>query len=213
MRSTIPLPETFAIADKPTATDAERFEAALSLVVPDRSKKQRRLPSVYLDKALIFAHRDQELVLDRLSEAVYAAIRSRRSPIFKIQACRIGERVGLYARDMHNRSAFARRLRRSGVEFANDGFVQLENDGTFSTEDFGRFAPEFAILNILDPDDPDRIVHPTPAEFPFLLSLFRLGKTGPVDLRALISATSRMEAMGAKNPEPLIKRIEAQAAK
>lgn len=209
MRSTTPLAEDLAVADKPTATDAERVEGVLSLVMPDKTQKQRRLPSVYLDKAMIFADKDFDQVSKKLQEAAHAAIRSRRVPMYKIQACRIGDRVGLYARDMHNRSPFTRRLRRAGMDFSDDIFVQLEDDGTFESQDFGRFQPEFAILNVLDADDPDRVVAPSPAEFPFLLSLFRMGKSGPSDLRALVSATKRMEAMGARNPEAVIQRIES----
>ena len=193
---------------------ATKHEGVLSLVVPEpgttRPAKGRRFPTLYLGKAPIFAQRELPDLEKDLELTLQAILESRKRPIYWLQACRIEGHTCLYGGDTYNRSAYRRKLARSGMEFSCDPYVKLTERGTFACSDWGELAPGLVILKVSG-GEPEEIVETSGAIFLGILSQARLGALETAELRHLVRATSGMTGTGAGDPGALVEHIKSSA--
>ena len=165
---------------------AVQHEGALSLVVGMTGQRTRRLPTLYLGSAPLFADRDQSVVLERMRMTVETVIESERRPAYVVQPCELGDRRGLYARDTFSRSPYRRRLARAGMLFTDDPYVKSSEDGSFVCDDWGRFSPTFMVLGY-DHEDPAELEVTTGAILPITMIERRIGGITTSHLQSLIS--------------------------
>ncbi|MBA2533281.1 MAG: hypothetical protein H0V23_14475 [Nocardioidaceae bacterium] len=186
----------------------------LSLVVPEpgttRPAKGRRFPTLYLGKAPIFAQRELPTLERDLELTLQAILESRKQPIYWLQACRIEGHTCLYGGDVFNRSAFRRKLARSGMEFSSDPYVRLTERGTFACSDWGELSPGLIILSVSG-GEPDEIVEISGAILLGILSQARLGALGPAELRHLVRATASVTGTSALDANALVEHIKSSA--
>jgi len=193
---------------------ATKHEGVLSLVVPEpgtsRPAKGRRLPTLYLGKAPIFAQRELSTLERDLKLTLAALLESREQPLYWLHACRIEGHTCLYGGDSYNRSAYRRKLGRLGMEFASDPYVRLTERGTFLGSDWGELTPGVIILNVSG-GEPNHIVETSGAILLGILSQARLGALGAVELRHLIRACAAITGTGAGDPGALVEHIKSSA--
>ncbi len=194
--------------EKPT-TEAPVHEGVLSVVVrpPNGETRARRLPSLYLGTAAIFADRELARVHQELSKCVDAITLSTSRPTYFIDPCEIGGRRGLYARDVHSRSAYRRRLMRQGMRFGDDRFPRFNDDGRFECDDWGEFDPSFVLMD-LEPDDPQEIGTMSAGLMAFLLATHRFGRPSSEELSLLIAFCKRAEAVSASDPSTVAGHLD-----
>lgn len=173
----------------------------------NRQRISRRLPTLFFGRAPVFADRSIDKVAARLTRVAEIALEAWDRPTYLLQPCALGDRVGLYSRDLMNRSAFRARLRRLGVEFTEDPFVTFTESSRFSCRDWGEFDPSFVITAGYDNDDPDKIMESTHALLAFQLTTFRMGGIGSEELRRLVAACHGVQSAAARNPEAVVSRL------
>jgi hypothetical protein len=120
------------------------------------SRGIKRLPTVYLGNSPVFADRNLDSIRERVERSVEAMVAAPRKRPYLLQPCRLEERMGLYWRDIYNRSAYRSKLVRLGVTFSEDPYPRFTEEGAFKCEDWGAFIPDFAILAV-DSTDPDGV--------------------------------------------------------
>jgi hypothetical protein len=201
----------------PAAPDSPRFEGILSLVTTDgedadtaRSPQPRRLPTLYFGKAPVFADRSIDKVAARLLRIAEITVHAWERPTYLLQPCALGSRVGLYARELLNRSAYRSKLSRRGLEFSDDPYVNFTDASRFSCKDWGEFDPSFVIVRGFDAD-PDKVLSLSHARLAFRLATFRMGPIDPSELKRLVAMCSRPESAGAKNPEAVLAKLSRGA--
>ena len=191
---------------------ATKLEGVLSLVVPEpgttRPAKGRRLPTLYLGKAPIFAQRELSALERDLELTLQAILESRTQPIYWLQACRIDGHTCLYGGDGYNRSAYRRKLARLGMEFAEEPYVRLTERGTFSCSDWGELDPSVIILKVSG-GKPKAIVETSGAILLGLLSQARLGALGATELSRLNRACSAVTGTSAGDAGALVEHIKS----
>ena len=189
-------------------------EGVLSLVVPEpgttRPAKGRRLPTLYLGKAPIFAQRELSALERDLELTLQAILESRKQPIYWLHACRIDGHTCLYGGDTYNRSAYRRKLARSGMEFSSDPYVRLTERGRFACSDWGELAPRVIILKVSG-GEPEEIVEISGAILLGLLSPARLGALGVAELSHLVRACAGVTGTGAADAGALAEHIKSSA--
>jgi hypothetical protein len=184
--------------------DAPRFSEAFSLVIdPPRKRGVRRLPSLYFRYAQLYAARNVEEVLERLEETSSRFLVAEERPLYLLNACELDGRPGLYGRDFFNRSMFRRELSAAGMRFAEDPFVRLNPDGTFSCADWGSLKADFVIQDATAVGGPP-IVRMSGATLLYWINGRRLGKLTRGDLRSLAKAFSGLTAVNALEPTDLM---------
>lgn len=196
----------------PADPDSPRFEGVFNLVTetpdePNGKRVSRKLPTLFFGRAPIFADRSVDKVATRLGRVAEIALEAWERPTYLLQPCALGNRVGLYARDLMNRSAFRARLRRLGVEFTEDPFVTFTESSRFGCRDWGEFEPSFVITRGYDSDDPNKIIESTHALLAFWLTTYRMGSIDPEELRRLVAACRGIQSAAAKNPEAVVARL------
>lgn len=193
---------------------ATKHEGALSLVLPEpgtrRPAKGRRLPTLYLGKAPIFAQRELPTLERDLELTLEAILESRKQPIYWLHACRIEGHDCLYGGDVYNRSAFRRKLARIGMEFSSDPFVRLTERGTFACSDWGELTPGVVILKVSG-GEPEEIVEMSRAILLGILAQARLGALGTAELSHLVRACAGVTGTGAGDPGALVEHIKSSA--
>jgi hypothetical protein len=184
-------------------------EGVLSVVVrpPSGATRARRLPSLYLGSAAIFADRELSSVRQELSKCVDAIASSSARPTYFIDPCEVGGRRGLYARDLYSRSAYRRRLMRQGVRFGDDRFPRFTESGKFECDDWGEFAPSFVVMG-LEPDDPQEIGTMSAGLMAFVLATHRFGRPSSEELSLLIAFCRRVEAASASDPSTVVGHLD-----
>ncbi len=193
---------------------ATKHEGVLSLVVPEpgttRPAKGRRLPTLYLGKAPIFAQRELPTLERDLELTLQAILESRKQPIYWLHACRIDGHTCLYGGDTYNRSAYRRKLARSGMEFSCDPYVRLTERGTFACSDWGELTPGVVILKVSG-GEPEEIVEVSGAILLGILSQARLGALSAPELRHLVRACTAVTGTGAGDAGALVEHIKSSA--
>ena len=202
------------LAPRGPGRKATKHEGVLSLVVPEpgttRPPKGRRLPTLYLGKAPIFAQRELDTLERDLDLTLQAILESRKQPIYWLHACRIDGHTCLYGGDTYNRSAYRRKLARIGMEFSSDPYVRLTGRGTFSCSDWGELTPGVVILKVSG-GEPEEIVETSGAILLGILSQARLGALGTAELRNLVRACTDVTGTGAGDPGALVEHIKSSA--
>jgi len=173
-----------------------RHEGVLSLVVGIAGPRTRRLPTLYLGSAPLFADRDQSAVVERMRMTIETVIESERRPAYVVQPCEVGDRRGLYARDTFSRSPYRRRLARAGVRFAEDPYVKSNADGSFDCDDWGKFFPTFMVLGY-EHENPARLEVTTGAILPVTMIERRIGSITTAHLRSLMDGLAGVKGYSA----------------
>ena len=213
IRSTAPGSlDSAPLAMRAPGRKATKHEGVLSLVVPEpgtaRPPKGRRLPTLYLGRAPIFAQRELSALERDLELTLQAILESRRQPIYWLHACRIDGCTFLYGGDTYNRSAYRRRLARRGVEFAEEPYVRLTERGTFSCPSWGELRLDFVILGTSG-GEPREIVEVSGALLLGILSPSRLGALTSSELRHLVRAAKTMRGASALDAGAIVEHITA----
>lgn len=189
--------------------EGERFEGVVSLVAPEPSDGIRPLPRLHFGRREIFADRSLEEVRRRLHHLADTIIKASERPTYMLQPCRYGTQMGLYAKDFFNRSKSRFELKREGVVFADDPFARLVGDGAVECDDWGRFVPQFLILNA----DPERSeVDVSRGRIVFMLTSFKLGPATPWDIMQLQQVTKSSIAVRAFDAASVRARLEEERA-
>ena len=183
------------------------YDGVLS-VVADSSvdAKTRRLPTLFLGPSPVYVHRDIDRVVDRMKQTIAILQRAYTESIFLATPMKIGERVGLYARDHNARSAYRRRLERMGAELSPSSFMTMTSEGEFKTDDFEPFRPDFVVSESVD--EPDTGAHPvSPGLLVMQIATLRLGRMDAPGLGVLARGLAGAEGIGAERPEDLFERL------
>lgn len=170
----------------------------------------RRLPSLYMGPTLFFADRQITNVVERFRLIIAFAERSIHEAVYTVQAVRIGDTYGLYARDFFDRSVFRRRLRRQGVELSTSPFTVFQS-GSFGTSDWGTFDIGFAIFNDRSPDDSTPYVL-GPGEVGFALMTYRMGRPDSHEFRQVLAIGSRLLPLAKEDASEIVDRVKSLRA-
>lgn len=182
----------------------DRHEGALSLVLETTPRKgKRKLPSLYVSTYQVTADRDVARVLKRLVKTVSALRLATTDSVYAMHPIRLGDRFGLYGRDFFSRDVFRRKLMRHGVEFAEDPYVVLARDATFSCEDWGSFQPTFAVMSV-DMEESEQVKIVEGASVLFNLLAMRVGFPTASDLSIMRKALTGVTAVGSDEASALV---------
>jgi hypothetical protein len=184
------------------------YPEIFSLVIDRGEGRVRELPSFYFGTARVYSDRDLEKVTQRLITTFHDVCRAPRVATFQINACRVGDRYGLYLGDFFNRSVARIRLRRAGMEFAESPFVRFGEDDSFECDDWGRFRPSFLALTG-KPDDPTELVRPSRGYLLLSFASLRLGYTSQAELARLANVLRGLDAVGAADAGTLVSELAA----
>lgn len=201
--------EVFDHLDLVEDPGSDVYESAFSFVLPKKGGSgPRRLPSLYMGATLFFADRRLERVADQFRLITSFARRSMKEAVYTLQAVRIGDAYGLYARDFFNRSVYRRRLQRQGAELSASPVVLFE-EGSFSTPDWGAFEADFAVFGDHSPDDPTPYTL-KPGEVAFALMTYRIGQPSPQELTHMLRVASRVLPLAKEDATEVVTRVKAR---
>jgi hypothetical protein len=165
---------------------------------------------LYHGPAQIFADRHMENLGLRLNQALEAiAAAQEDEAIYMINACRIGERYGLYSRDLFNRASFRVHMSRLGVEFAEDPYVRLLPSGRFDCRDWGEFDPEFMVSGGPFPRDPEEVDNRRGGMTPFMFGVLRMGRITASELKHLAGFVRRAPVLSSQSPRAVVEQLAA----
>lgn len=189
--------------------DPERsYPEIFSLVIDRSGARVRELPTFYFGTARVYSDRDLAKVTQRLVRTYHDVLGAPHVPTFQINACRVGDRYGLYLGDFFNRSAARVRLRRQGMEFAESPFVRFNDDDTFECDDWGSFRLSFLALTGRT-DAPTELVRPSRGYLLLSFASLRLGDTRQPELARLATVIRGVDAVGAADPATLVGELAA----
>jgi hypothetical protein len=189
------------------ADDDERHAAIFSVVVDDPSKRVRELPSLYHGNAQIYASRDIADVRQKLAATVSAVLESSSRAWYLASACRVGNRFGLYARDVCNRDPFRMRTARAGLVISDDPHVRMTDDGSFTCEGWPSFQPTFIVVNPRRDAEARNLNEG--ASLTFLFGILRLGAMTAPELRHVVQMVKTADIVDADDPDDVVERLEA----
>lgn len=189
--------------------DPERSYPEIFSLVVDRSEgRVRDLPSFYFGTARVYADRDLDKVTQRLVATFHDVLRAPHTPTFQVNACRVGDRYGLYLGDFFNRSTARIRLGRAGMEFAESPFVRFHDDDSFECDDWGKFDISFLALTGKS-DEPTELVRPSRGYLLLSFASLKLGDMGQPELARLASLLRSIDAVGAADAATLVGELAA----
>ncbi|MDQ3987252.1 MAG: hypothetical protein M3280_12250 [Actinomycetota bacterium] len=163
---------------------------------------------MYVGNQPLYADRRPESVVERLHKWV-EVIRSHKDEAFYLlQPCRLEGRIGVYAREIFNRSSYIRKLNRSGMEFSGENHVRLTGRGTFESAAWGEFKPSF-IIWLDELDDPRQVVVKSQALSSALLGPYRIGQMPAAELKSLIDATRTAPMVSAGEPTAVVEHLRS----
>lgn len=183
-----------------------RHEGVFSVVADPPGKKLRRLPTLYVRSAPVFADRDVAAVVESLHRTIEVVRSAQTRPTYALQACRLDGKTGLYGADVYNRSAFRRRLARFGMDFSEDPYVELGPNHRFRSQDWGDFDPRFFIVGVGTPEQ-EAVVEMPGAMVLVLLSNSRFGELTPAELHVLAGIFSSLRGVGCRDAGTLIQHL------
>jgi hypothetical protein len=184
------------------------YPEILSLVIDRSEGRVRELPAFFFGTARVYSDRDLDKVTSRLVTTYKDVVRAPHVPTFQINACRVGERYGLYLGDFFNRSAARIRLRRQGMEFAESPFVRFQEDESFECDDWGAFRPSFLALTGKS-DEPTELVRPSRGYLLLSFASLRLGDTSQPEVARLANVLRGLDAVGAADAATLVAELAA----
>ena len=188
--------------------EAERHEAVFSLVVHPQGERRRRLPTLYVQSAPVFADRELAPVLESLHRTIDVVRHAQQRPTYALRACRLDGETGLYGADVYNRSALRRRLARTGMDFSDDPYIELGSDGRLRARDWGDIEPRFFILGV-GTSDAGEVVEVSGAMALAFMSDSRFGALTAHELRALATIFSSVRGVGCRDAGPLVEHLRA----
>lgn len=197
-----------AVSERPTPSSAPRREAVFSLHGGSVTGKLRRLPSAFFGTGEVFIDRDLEVVREQFRYTIDSALRADKQPTYMLQAFRVGSRIGLYARDICNRTPFRSRLARFGAEFSSDAFVRFHPDGSFSCRDWGAIFPLMAVIPG-EAEDPQEVISAGAAALLIALANLRFGAITPIELGLLRRTCFSMRGFAAADAAALVGAIRS----
>lgn len=190
--------------------DASVYEGIFSLLVDDPGKKTRALPTMYHGNAQIYADRDVDKVRARLARTIDAVIHAKERPAYLITACRAGERLGLFARDLYNREPYRLRAERAGLELADDSYVRMTPSGEFECEGWEPFRPEYIVVKkVRGPRGREHENINKGAMLTFVFGILRVGDVGMMELHHLTETIRNAEVVIEDDPVRLVERLSA----
>jgi hypothetical protein len=166
------------------------------------------MPMLYLGRSPMFSAREIGEVSRLLKDAVGKIAASARRPLYSLQACRIDDHVGFYARDFFNRSVHRMHLRRGGVTFADDFFARLTRDGTFECDEWGEIVPQFVIVRH-HRENPKTLRLISGARLIATVAACRFGTIGETEFRSLARLFSSVVGIGCDDVEALVTYVAA----
>ena len=189
--------------------DPDRSYPEIFSLVVDRSEgRVRELPAFYFGTARVYADRDLPKVTDQLVHAFNVVVRAPQVSTFQINACRVGDRYGLYLGNFYNRSTSRLRLKRAGMEFAESPFVRLNDDDSFECDDWGSFPLSFLALTG-DSGEPTKLVRPPRGYLLLSFASLRLGPMPQEEFPRLANVIRNAEAVGAHDAPTLVQELAA----
>jgi hypothetical protein len=183
-------------------------EGGFSIVADTATGRVKKLPSLYVNTTQLFASRDPSAVHRKLLRTVNAFMSSAERSVYMLTACEIEGRRGLFGSDFFNRSVYRQKLKRQGMTFSDDPFVEFHEDGTFDSEDRDRFRPEFLALPRRS-DNPAGVIRTSGALLVHRLAFYRIADVEAEELSRLVSLASTLEAMMATDPLDLAAALTA----
>lgn len=192
------------VSEHPPPNEA-RFEGIFSILAggpADRAgRRPRRLPILYMNNNPVFAARSVDDVVERTEIAMRTALQAKDRATYVMHACRVGGQVGLYARDLYNRSSFRSKMIRYGAEFSEDFYVHFLSDGRFEVADWGAFAASFLLMNGEPDEDVDQVWS---ASVLFSIVGLRMGLPGPEEFSRLVSTVRDIPVLLVREPAQLV---------
>lgn len=188
---------------------ATAHERIFSIVIDDPDKKTRSLPSLHHGRTQVFVHRDIAALGARLNRALEVIGASSKESAYFVASCRLGDRYGLYLRDLFNRSSYRLHMSRLGVEFAGDPYTKLEPSGLFSCRDWGEFEPQFLVAGAPYPEDENDVEDRSGGLAPFMFGILRVGQITAREIAVLSALVRRAPVLASLSPAAIVDRIEA----
>jgi hypothetical protein len=188
--------------------EATRHEAVFSLVVQPPGARFRKLPTLYVRSAPVFADKELAPVLESLQRNIEVVRSARERPTYALRACRLDGETGLYGADVYNRSPIRGRLARLGMDFSHDPYVELGPDGRLRAQDWGELDPRFFIIGVGTAEGSE-VVEMSGAMALALMSNSRFGELTARELRALASLFSSVRGVGCRDARALIAHLRA----
>jgi hypothetical protein len=184
------------------------YPEIFNLVIDRVEGRQRAIPAFFFGAARVYADRDLSKVTDRLVTTYHDVIRAPHVPTFQINACRVGERYGLYLGNFYNRSVARMRLKREGMEFAESPFVRFNDDDSFECDDWGAFPLSFLALTG-DNENPTELVRPARGYLLLSFASLRLGPMPQAEFPRLANLIRNVKAVGAVDAATLVRELAA----
>lgn len=188
-----------------------KHEGGFSLVTDTGGGRVKKLPSFYVNSSQTYAHRDLATVQHRLARAVDVFQSTSGRSTYMLTACEVGGRKGLYGTDFFNRSVYRQQLRRLGMRFSEDPFVEYRPDGTFASDDFDPFEAGFVTLGRRS-DNPPGILETRGAYLVHQLTFYRISDVSPEELSRLVQFAGGIQAIAATDPGDLVAALSGAAA-
>ncbi len=188
--------------------DARESPGSFSVVVDASDKRTRSLPSLYVNNTQVYAHRDVDVVVTKLREAVDTFVRSHEQPAYMLTACELDGRRGLFGTDFYNRSAYRHRLKRLGMVFSDRLFTYFDGEATFRADDFEPFEPSFVALGRESNRLPG-VVRTKGARLLQLFTFYRIADIDAQELSALARMLPSVDGLSATEPEDLAAELRA----
>lgn len=188
-----------------------RHEGGFSLVTDPAGGRVKKLPSFYVNSSQTYAHRELAAVQHRLARAVDVFQSTAERSSYMLTACEVAGRKGLYGTDMFNRSVYRQQLKRLGMRFSDDPFVEYRPDGRFASEDFDPFDAEFVTL-LRRSDNPPGIIETHGALLVHQLTFYRVSDVSPEELNRLVRFAAGVDALAATDAADLVAALSGAPA-
>ena len=188
-----------------------KHEGGFSLVTDPGGGRVKKLPSFYVNTSQTYAHRDLAAVQHRLARAIEVFQSTADRSTYMLTACEVGGRKGLYGTDFFNRTVYRQQLKRLGMRFSDDPFVEYRPDGRFASDDFDPFETEFVTLWRRS-DNPPGIIETSGAILVHQLTFYRISDVSPEELNRLVRFAAGVDALAATDAGDLVAALTGAAA-
>lgn len=191
------------------ADDAKQWPRQFSFVIDGSDSRTRALPMLHHGRANVFADRRVENLGARVNRALEALATRDEVATFQATACRLGDAYGLYARDLFNRSSFRIYMRRLGVEFSDDPYIELTSTGRLKCNDWGEFDPEFVVGGGPYPKEEEEVEERRGGLTPFMLGVLKFGPMKPDELALLTRIIRAAPVLVSRSPSSIVDTLKA----